>query len=534
MRTRPLHVPRFAAFLVAALALAAVAAPSGATGRPATTRAVVGFESNGQLAEALKRVPGARIVRRLPHMKTVEVELPGAAEELRGLPGIDFAHHPVLRTSQVEPALTATFRPGLPYEWQYVATRVDEVPEEILRAAGAVKIAVVDTGLDVTHPDIAAKSPETWDIVYRRTSALDRDGHGTFVSALAAGSVTNGDGIAGFGGDAQLLAVKAVGAGDTFSDVDEAAGIVYAVDHGAKIINLSIGGVGSSPLETRAIQYAASRNVLLVAAAGNEFEDGNPVEYPAAALQPVGSKGQGGSGLAVAASTMSGKRASFSNTGTQISLAAPGDNVFGAVAARSSRAYWPRYLLPGAASGLYGWSSGTSFAAPEVAGAAALVWAANPGLTAQQVAGILKATASGRGKWNPQLGYGVIDVAAAVASARGQAVEPRVQAGSWLTVRRVSDRTLRSVRRKRTGVRRVRLTVHLRSSTPTVTPDYRMVTLQVKRGGSWHRLARTTTRLGGGIRWTVGLEPGRHVLRAIYRGRWDLNAAIWRRSVQVR
>ena len=516
------------------MALAAIIAPSGSTSRPATSRAVVGFESNAELAAALKGFPGARIVRRLPHMKTVEVELPGEAEELRGLPGIAYAHRPVLRTSKVEPALAAIFRPGLPYEWQYVATRVNEVPDEILRAASAIKIAVIDTGGDVTHPDIAAKSPETWDIVHRRTNVLDRDGHGTFVSALAAGSVTNGNGIAGFGGDAQLLVIKAVGAGNSFSDVDEAAGIVYAVDHGAKIVNLSIGGEGASALETRAIQYAASRNVLLVAAAGNEYEEGNPVEYPAAALQPVGSKGQGGFGLAVAASTMSGKRAFFSNTGTQISLAAPGDNVFGAIAAGSSREYWPRYPLPGASSGLYGWSSGTSFSTPEVAGAAALVWAANPGLTAQQVAGILKATASGRGRWNPQLGYGVIDVAAAVASARGQAVEPRVRAGAWLSVRRVSDRTARGARAKPSRLRRVRLAVHLRSSRPMVTPDYRMVTLQVRRGGSWHRLARTTTRLGGGIRWTVGLKPGRHVLRAVYRGRWDLSAAIWRRPVSVR
>jgi hypothetical protein len=329
------------------------------------------------------------------------------------------------------------------------------------------------------------------------------------------------------------MVVKAVGEGDSFSDVDEAAGIVYAVDHGAKIINLSIGGEGSSPLETRAIQYAASRNVLLVAAAGNEYEEGNPVEYPAAALQPVGSKGQGGFGLAVAASTMGGKRAFFSNTGTQISLAAPGENVFGAVAAGSSREYWPRYPLPGSVAGLYGWSSGTSFSTPEVAGAAALVWAANPKLTAQQVAGVLKATASGRGKWEPQLGYGVIDVAAAVASARGRAIEPRARAGSWLSVRRVTDRTVRRVQ-SRSTLRRVRLAVHLRSSRPTVTPDYRTITLQVKRGGSWHRLARRTTRLGGGIRWTVGLKPGRYLLRAIYRGRWDLSAAIWRRPVYVR
>src|SRR5262245_34227238 len=199
MRIRPIHAPRLAALMVAALAVAAIVAPSGSTSTPSTDRAVVGFDSNAELAQVLERFPGARIVRRLPHMKTVEIELPGRAEDLQGLPGIDYAHPPRLRSSKVEPALTAMFRPGVPYEWQYVATRVNAVPEDVLRAASSIKIAVVDTGLDATHPDLAAKSPETWDILHRRPGVLDRDGHGTFVSTLAAGSVTNGDGIAGFG-----------------------------------------------------------------------------------------------------------------------------------------------------------------------------------------------------------------------------------------------------------------------------------------------------------------------------------------------
>src|SRR4029453_6795028 len=130
MRNRRPYAPRLAALIAAALAVAAIGAPSGSTSAPQTDRAVVGFESNAQLARALKRFPGAKIVRRLPHMKTVEVELPGRAEDLHGLPGIDYAHRPRLRATKVEPALAAMFRPGLPYEWQYVATRVDEVPED--------------------------------------------------------------------------------------------------------------------------------------------------------------------------------------------------------------------------------------------------------------------------------------------------------------------------------------------------------------------------------------------------------------------
>jgi subtilisin family serine protease len=147
-----------------------------------------------------------------------------------------------------------------------------------------------------------------------------------------------------------------------------------------------------------------------VAAAGNEYQQGNQVEYPAALLQPVGSRGRGGIGLAVGATTMDGTRADFSNTGTYLSLAAPGDNVF---AAESADSDWPHAQPPWTSPGYYGWASGTSFASPEVAGAAALVWGANPSLTARQVAEVLKQSASG-GAWNPQLGWGRLDAAAAV------------------------------------------------------------------------------------------------------------------------
>ena len=99
-----------------------------------------------------------------------------------------------------------------------------------------------------------------------------------------------------------------------FTDFELAAAIAYAVDNGAKVINLSLGGTRSSLTEVRALQYAAAKDVLVVAAAGNEAQRGNPVEYPAALLQPVGSNGVGGYGLAVGASTISGARAPPSRT----------------------------------------------------------------------------------------------------------------------------------------------------------------------------------------------------------------------------
>ena len=494
MRNAVLHLPRVPTLLAAAVALAAFLAPTGST-TPIKAHVVAGFRSQAGLAAALARYPGAQIVRRVPHMRTVEIEFPGDPRGFSSQPGIAFASRPLWRRSKVEPALVPIFRPGLPYEWQYVATRMNEVPEPILRAASAIKIAVIDTGADVTHPDLAAKRPETWDIVHRRGNVADKDGHGTFVSSLAAGSVTNNEGLAGFGGDAGLLMVKAVGKGDSFSDVDEAAAIVYAVDHGAKIVNLSLGGVGTSKLEKRAILYAASHNVLLIAAAGNEYQEGNPIEYPAAILQPVGSKGQGGVGLSVGATTMSGKRASFSSTGSQISLVAPGENVFGAVGAGSNREWWPRSALPGSAAGLYGWSSGTSFSSPEVAGAAALVWAANPALSAQQVAGILKATASGRGQWTPSRGYGLIDVADAVAVAAGQQIAPRIQAGAWRSVQRLQ----------------ARLAVHLktsaRSRATAICPEL------AGEVAAWRECARSAANPGKSHPSTWGKRAGFHPFR---------------------
>ena len=381
---------------------------------------VVGYKSEAALRSALARAP-ARVVRRVPALRIAHLRPAGDAsafsELAESLPGITYADTPVLRTTSAEPALTPAVRPGGAYQWQYAATRANRVPSSVLRAARAVKVAVIDTGADLSAPDLAAKQPEHFSVSSGSFDVADVNGHGTFVAGLAAGSHTNGEGIAGVGGDARLLVVKAGGDG-VLTDVDTAAAITYAVDHGARVINLSFGGPRTSATERRAIDYAAAQGVLLVAAAGNAHGRGNRVQYPAALLQPVDSYGRGGRGLVVGASTLEGRRAPFSGSGSWLSLAAPGERVFGAVSATSSPLAFPRVALPGSTAGLYGYASGTSFAAPQVAGAAALVWAANPALTARQVADVLKLTARNRRRWTPGLGYGVIDVAAAVAAAQ--------------------------------------------------------------------------------------------------------------------
>src|SRR6185295_12743336 len=113
-----------------------------------------------------------------------------------------------------------------------------------------------------------------------------------------------------------------------------------------------------------------------------------------------------------------GGHAWFSSSGSHVSLAAPGVGVFSALSSSAPESHYPRTELPGSLGGVYGFGSGTSFAAPQVAGAAALVWAANPGLRADEVASIVEQTATGHGSWTAELGYGVLDVAAAVARAQ--------------------------------------------------------------------------------------------------------------------
>ena len=528
------HAPpavRLVASLLPILGAAALGVPAALPASSATPQnAVVTYETGAALRRALRSYP-ARIVRRLPDVRSVEVR-PADPKRftagVRGLSGIVSVETPEPRFSAAEPALTAMYSAGVPYQWQYTATRVSAVPDAVLRAAAGVKIAVIDTGADVTAPDLAAKSPETYNIFNGGTDVRDFHGHGTFVASIAGGSVSNAEGIAGFGGDAQLLLIQSGRADGTFTDVDEADAIVYAVNHGAKVINLSIGGTETSAVERNALEYAGDHGVFVVAAAGNEFEEGNPVEYPAALLQPVGSKGRGGIGLAVAATTKSGRRASFSNTGSWISISAPGENVFGAISSYSRARQWPRYPLPGSKQGMYGYASGTSFASPQVAGAAALVWAANPTLTRDQVSWILKRTASGDGRWTKGVGYGILDAGRAVATAQnaGQIVPP-ARAFSAL---RISGPARRKLRRNRIRVRAL-----LRSRLSAISPAGRRVSLQVRRKGKWHRIARASTKAGGRVTLRARLRPGNYVLRVKYSGAPELTAAASRRLlVRVR
>lgn len=384
--------------LVAGLASAFAPAASAAVPRLLT----VGYRTPAALH-------GLRVMQRIPALRTAEVRVANerVAARLRSRPGIRFVQRVVPRTRfGSEVSLSALAVP----EWQWTAAHENLVPSWVQAAAANVTIAVVDTGADLTVPSLAAKAPITWNVTTSSPAVSDQVGHGTFVASLAAGSVSTPDAMQGFGGAAKLMIVQANRGGTGFSDVDEADAIVWATDHGANIINLSLGGTQTSVVEQSAVQYAMSKGVLLVAAAGNSAQNGNPTMYPAALI--------GRNGLVVGAADAGGARAPFSSTGSYVDLLAPGVDVLGALASGISSGFFTPTSTPGAV-GSYGYGSGTSYSAPEVAGAAALVMGANPSLGAAGAAQTLEATASGAGVWTNDLAFGDLNVAAAVQRATG-------------------------------------------------------------------------------------------------------------------
>ena len=224
--------------------------------------------------------------------------------------------------------------------------------------------------------------------------------------------------MAGFGGATHVIGIHA-GTQGQFTDADVAFGLAKLDELGVRIVNLSLGSTApSSPMLVDAIHKAASDGVLIVAAAGNEAS--GHVSWPAADLQPSG--GGRSYGLAVGATNADGSIASFSSTGQNLSLTAPG-NFAGAcngvlVALPKTNGLvdscYPQWAGQGGAT--YGYVAGTSFSSPEVAGIAALVWSVRPELTNYQVADIIKqsATRNSAGSWTPSMGCGNVDAAAAV------------------------------------------------------------------------------------------------------------------------
>jgi len=299
----------------------------------------------------------------------------------------------------------------------------------------SVRVAVIDSGIDVDHPELKGQIAAGSSFVGSSWQS-DTNGHGTFVAGEIAAALNNEQGMAGIAFPAELLVAKVVRSDGTISPDAEARAIHWAVDHGARVINLSFGGMRDpadrardtySPLEAAAVQYAVSNGVLVVAAVGNG--DGAPDQpwgyagYPAALPHVLG----------VSAVARDGSVPDFSNRDVSYNdLSAPGEGILSTLPRAITSSTRPGCVLQGYSDCgpiEFRRGEGTSFSAPQVSAAAALIFADSPQLKSDQVAALLTRSAndaepdSGCERCWPGrdslTGWGVLDVEQAVKALDG-------------------------------------------------------------------------------------------------------------------
>lgn len=268
------------------------------------------------------------------------------------------------------------------YQWNFPAIRTEN-GWGISRGNENITIAVVDTGVDLDHPDLRRRLTKGYNVIDDNHNPDDDNGHGTHVAGIIASETNNREGVAGLTWYSKIMPVKVLGKDGFGYTFDIAKGIVWAADNGADVINLSLGNYQPSVLLEEAVMYAYDKGVVLIAASGNDNTD--QPSYPAAYNEV----------LSVSALSYTGELASFSNYGDYIDVTAPGVDI-------ASTYFQKQYAA----------LSGTSMASPHVAGLAGLILSTNPNLSNKQVMDIIKKSSydiGKRGKDN-YFGHGLIDV----------------------------------------------------------------------------------------------------------------------------
>ncbi len=330
------------------------------------------------------------------------VGVPAGSEEatiarLARNPHVTFAEVDAL----VEPSGAAT-DPGYASEWHL--PKIGAPAAWDLAVGSGITIAILDTGVDGTHPDLAARLVPGWNVYDNNSNTSDVYGHGTSVAGAAAAAMNNGVGIAGVAGSANIMPVRISDTTGYALWSTIAQGVTWAADHRARVANISYSVAGSSSVISAA-NYFRSKGGVVAVSAGNT----GAVDYTA----PTSAM------LVVAATDSSDARASFSTYGSFVSLSAPGVSIYTT-----------------ANGGGYRYASGTSFSSPIVAGVAALILSRRPDYSPSQVEALLKSTATDLGSVGTDVYYGAGRVNAAAAlqtaavSGAGDAIAPVVAIAS--------------------------------------------------------------------------------------------------------
>jgi len=382
-------------------------APAQAAG--STARVIVGWDGAREEVRALRAlgVRGIRLERRLFGGRAGTVLVPQGwepesfAHALEAIPGVGYAEpdYPVRAAWTPDDPLFAV-TPGEAYQWAPRRIQAEEA-WDLARGAGAL-VAVVDTGVDMDHPDLAdnIEAHLGWDFVNDDSDPSDDNGHGTHCAGTVAAVTDNATGIAGMAPEARILPVKVLDSGGGGSTSTLAEGINYAVAQGADVISMSVGGATGSTSLRLAVSNAAAAGVVLVAASGNE--GAGTVLYPAAYAES----------LCIGATDAGDARTSYSNYGTALDLMAPGGTASQAIISTVRDGYGVKY--------------GTSMATPHVAGLAALLIGERPHLSPESVATLLSATAVDLGApgWDVYTGSGLVQARAALDHMLSDATPP--------------------------------------------------------------------------------------------------------------
>jgi len=343
--------------------------------------------SDKELDKLLKPYGG----QRKGHLKQINVhiiELAANANEIAVMQAL--SKNPHLKFAELDEAVPPELIPNDPYYGNAWHLPKIGAPGAWDASTGlGVTIAILDTGVDATHPDLIAALVPGWNTYDNNSLSGDVHGHGTAVAGAAAASGANAVGVAGVAWRARIMPIRVTDTSGYGYYSTIASGINWAADHGARVANVSFAGIPGSSTIASAAQYLRGKGGVVVVAAGN-----SGIQEPYAA-NPY---------LTVAGATDSADaKASFSSFGAFVDVGAPGVSI------------WTT-----ARGGSYGSGSGTSFASPVTAGVYALMIAANANLAPGTLDSLLFSTARdlGTAGFDPYFGYGRVDAGAAVAAAR--------------------------------------------------------------------------------------------------------------------